>query len=145
MTDEDILSIPVKPHKAKGLVGIIDENNQGRSITIWSYGGTWHAGRTLLSNYDTAEKVNSLIDGGDIDLLGKTIEETHYIPDELSDVLPKCFVNHDRWHLQYFDANGFGVFCYVFINGEWLTKNKTKLNSHWLVLNGVVIAGKEYE
>jgi hypothetical protein len=71
-----------------------------------------------LENYDTQEKVLRLINGGDMSVLGETIEETEYYsklgysdndPITYADMNSYIEVQYESW-CEYF---------YLFKNGQW--------------------------
>ena len=111
-----------------------DGCSEVRSIYSHSDGYPSYVGKLLLENYDTPEKVNQLLDLGDISLLGSEIGEKHKFEDR----------SHPTWCLAYGRDRGedadqikarkhvsvaeFLLACqedytYLFDNGQWFYRS----------------------
>lgn len=102
-------------------IGIMRENGEIEAIYCHWDGYLSNNGRFLVEAYDTVEKINELINLGDISVLKRTVDESiAYHRDRSenwSDVLPKFFRNVD----DYIETFGMDEeYAYIFINGEWV-------------------------
>ena len=90
------------------------ETSKGiRSVYCHYDGYLGHNGKLLKENYDTEEKVNALIDLGDLSQLGETLKSTVAYHRDRKEVLHinKCS------SLQSIDNQDYN---YLFRNGEWV-------------------------
>jgi hypothetical protein len=70
-----------------------------------------HVGIILLKNYNTIDKINELMDHGDVSSLNDTIEKTEFYKDRGED-------DSDARILDYHDVD-FEEYNYFFTNNKW--------------------------
>ena len=98
------------------LIGFANTNNTINMVYCHWNGDPKDAGTILQKNYNSAEKVQQLIQGGFLSVLGNTPEESARIQNP---TCPAETISGRREFKVRGDA-GCISFLYLFANGEWL-------------------------
>jgi len=101
----------------RSLIGL--KNNEGLTYVYCHFDGYLDGvGVTLVENYDTEDKVNALIEKGDMSSLGDSIDTCDFYEDDCgASTIPDCEDIKDRYYKC--GQNCWADYVYYFEDGKW--------------------------
>ena len=103
----------------KCIIGIKRESGTVDSIICWSDGYPDHMGPVLTENYETPEKAEAMLAGGDLNFLDTTLAKSIYEHRDRKADWEKCkpqtYNNVGSFLRSSFDFD----YAYIFMDGQW--------------------------
>lgn len=117
----------------RGMISIVLPDNRIKAIYCHWDNYPQHNGRILRKHYDTAEKIQQLMEGGDMSSLRETVDQCEYYRDRGENVPAKYFNKMEIAMSTY--RNAWCEYLYKFEDGIWWVTNG---DSPWRSLTGVL-------
>lgn len=113
----------------RSLIGIMREDNKIEYVHCLYDGYLEHNGKILAEFYNTAQKVEELLQLGNIEYLNETISKTEFFEEERDNNATKLAEDLTEYEEDF--AASACEYAYVFMNNEWYYLSVNTKSSEW--------------